>query len=315
MAGRRRGVRLSPWIRLARPFTLLAPAAGMVCWGLVAVGASPRTPLEPWIAGRLALGALAAAFLNVASNAVNQVFDVEIDRINKPHRPLPAGEIGTKGAGRFAVVFYALSLATAAAINLATLVLVLVTVLVTYTYSGPPFRTKRSGILANVTIAVPRGVLLPVAGWCAVAGGAEVAGKGPLSGEIWYLAAMTGLFVAGAATTKDYADMAGDRAAGCVTLPIRYGVRGSARIVAPFLTIPFLMLPIGVAAGTLSGPPVALAGLGVALAGWGAYVAWLLLREPEALTRSSTHPSWQHMYLLMVGTQAGLAVAYLAGAG
>ncbi len=86
------------YVRLARPFTLLAPAAGMVCWGLVAVGAAPATELTGSIWGRMALGALMAAFLNCASNAVNQIYDREIDAINKPKRPIPAGEICVRGA-------------------------------------------------------------------------------------------------------------------------------------------------------------------------------------------------------------------------
>ena len=305
--------RLATYVRFARPFTLLAPAMGMICWGLVAAGSRP----PGWAWGKIALGALMAAFMNCASNGVNQIFDLEIDRINKPERPLPAGTIGTAGAWWFTVLFYVLGVATAALINVSTLVIVVFTVFVTYAYSGPPFRTKRWGILANLTIAIPRGLLLPVAGWCAVVGsgpGGALDGRGVFSGEIWYLASMSGLFILGAATTKDYADMEGDRAEGCITLPIRYGVRTSVKMVAPFLTLPFVMLPIGVAAGLLRGPETALSALGIGLALWGAYVAYLLLRDPDALTRSSTHPSWGHMYLMMVGSQIGLAACYLAGA-
>ena len=305
---------LSAYARFARPFTLLAPAAGMVCWGLVAVGALPATPWAGWIWGQIGLGALMAAFMNCASNGVNQIYDLDIDAINKPRRPLPAGEIGLRGAWIFTLVFYALGVATAAAINASTLVIVIFTVFVTYAYSGPPFRTKRWGILANITIAIPRGLLLPVAGWCAVVGsgpGGELGGKGVLTGEIWYLAGMAGLFILGAATTKDYADMEGDRAEGCITLPLRYGVRRSATMIAPFLTLPFLALPIGVATGILTGPGLVLSLLGFALSAWGGWVVWLLLRDPGALTRSSTHPSWAHMYLMMVATQVGLAVSYM----
>jgi 4-hydroxybenzoate polyprenyltransferase len=32
-----------------------------------------------------------AAVLNAASNALNQIYDLEIDRVNKPLRPLPSG--------------------------------------------------------------------------------------------------------------------------------------------------------------------------------------------------------------------------------
>ena len=119
---------LSAYARFARPFTLLAPAAGMVCWGLVAAGARPTTPLEGWIWGKIALGALMAAFLNCASNGVNQIYDREIDAINKPRRPLPAGEIGLGGAWIFTLLFYGLGVGTAALVNATTLVIVVFTV-------------------------------------------------------------------------------------------------------------------------------------------------------------------------------------------
>ena len=39
--------------------------------------------------------------LNGASNALNQIYDLEIDRINKPKRPLPSGRISIGGASIF----------------------------------------------------------------------------------------------------------------------------------------------------------------------------------------------------------------------
>jgi 4-hydroxybenzoate polyprenyltransferase len=300
---------IAAYVKLSRPFTLIAPAAGMVCWGLVAVGCGDFDLGAVWT--KIALCALMAVFMNAASNGVNQIFDLDIDRINKPHRPLPAGRIGMAGAWVFTILFYLLGVGTAVLINIPTLVIVIFTVFVTYAYSGPPFRTKRWGILANITITIPRGVLLPVAGWCAVVGNDPEGALGAFTGEIWYLAGMCGLFILGAATTKDYADMKGDEAQGCISLPLRYGVHTSVKIVAPFLTLPFLMLPIGVATGILTGHAIALVVLGLGLTAWGAWVARMLLADPDAMTRSDTHPSWQHMYLLMICSQVGLAVCYL----
>jgi hypothetical protein len=51
--------------------------------------------------------------------------------------------------------------------------------------------------------------------------------------------------------------------------------------------------------------------LGVTLALWGAYTVWLLVRNPEELTATENHPSWRHMYLMMMFAQVGFAVAYL----
>lgn len=300
------------YVRLARPITLLAPAVGMVSGSMVALGTlrdgaggEGRGPLgeaAPAILG----GAVLAVLLNAASNAVNQVFDLAIDRVNKPDRPLPAGEITTGGAWRFAAATAAGALGIAWWLNTATLLIVAFTALVVYAYSGPPFRTKRFWWAANPTIAVPRGTLLFVAGWTAVDGDRRID-----SMLLWVLGAMYGLFILGAATTKDYADMEGDRREGCVTLPLRFGVRRSVWIIAPFLVLPWLLLDVGVLAhGNTTPQGIFHAVLGLLLAGWGAWIVRLLLRDPASLTSGRTHPSWVHMYLLMVTAQVGVAAGF-----
>ena len=56
---------------------------------------------------------------------------------------------------------------------------------------------------------------------------------------------------------------------------------------------------------------VPLPALGALLTAWGAYTVWLVLRDPDELTRTENHPSWRHMYLMMMAAQVGFAVAYL----
>jgi hypothetical protein len=56
---------------------------------------------------------------------------------------------------------------------------------------------------------------------------------------------------------------------------------------------------------------MALVVLGVGLATWGSYVVYLILRDPDALAATENHPSWTHMYLMMLATQIGFMAAYL----
>jgi len=298
--------KLSSYFALARPFTLLAPAMGMLAYGLAAAGSGGTFRLDDADARHIALGVFVAALLNVASNAVNQIFDVEIDRVNKPGRPLPSGALSMTEAWTVTVLAYAGSLAVSALIHPTLLWIVAFTALLTYAYSGPPFRTKRHWAFANLTIATPRGFLLPVAGWMAVA----IPRGDAVPPDLWILAAASGLFVVGAATTKDYADMEGDRAGGCVTLPIRFGVERSVNIVAPFLVVPWVGIALTAALGVLSGNRFVLFWGGAALGLVGLRTVRLLVRDPQALTSSSTHPSWVLMYLMMVLSQAVAALAY-----
>src|SRR5262245_17204463 len=226
-------------LSFTRPFTLLPPLLGVVSGAITAFGSAhnpdPLRRVNLSLLATVCLGSLCAALLNAASNGINQVYDLEIDRKNKPGRPLVSGALRLEQAKRFSALLYALAilptwfvmiypharwserlLAPARAhecfwIFVAGLVFTLV-------YSVPAFgRTKRNGFWANLTIAVPRGCLLKVAGWSMVASVAHP--------EPWFIGGVFFLFLLGASTTKDFSDMEGDAAHGCITLPIRYGVR------------------------------------------------------------------------------------------
>jgi len=295
------------YLDLARPFTLVAPALGFMSGALTAVGAAPR---EVWTSSLLVppiLGSLMAATLNAGNNALNQIYDLEIDRVNKPRRPLTSGRLTIAQARRFTWITYLLSLVLAWMVapggRHECFWLVVVAVMCTFIYSVPPLRTKRLGIWANVTIAIPRGTLLKVAGWSSV--------KTIMSIEAWYIGAIFGLFLLGATTTKDFADMEGDRLGGCRTLPIQYGVRRAAWMISPSFVVPFAMIPAGAWLGVLTGNFWLLQTLGVVMTCYGVYVCYLMLRRPEELAVEENHVSWAHMYRMMFVAQIGFAIAYL----
>jgi 4-hydroxybenzoate polyprenyltransferase len=295
-------------LEFSRPFTLVAPALGFASGAATAVGAAPR---EPWN-GDLILyplvGLTMAAVLNAASNALNQIYDLEIDRVNKPKRPLPSGRLPLRDAWWFTWVTYAIAIALSWLVRPGgrheCFWIVLVATAITVLYSVPPFRTKRLGIWANITIAIPRGVLLKVAGWSAV--------KTVFGWEPWYIGAIFGLFLLGASTTKDFADMEGDARGGCRTLPIIYGVRRAAWMISPSFVIPFLMISAGAWSGVLTGNFLLLQLLALVMTIYGVYVCYLMLRRPEELAVEENHVSWAHMYRMMFVAQIGFAIAYLA---
>lgn len=331
------GWRIAPYVRLARPFTLLPPWLGVVSGAVTAWGSatSPQALLgEPrrWTAGVLtsvALGGLCAALLNAASNAVNQIYDLENDRVNKPARPLVTGELSRAAAWRFAIVLYLLAVSpTWLVVHHPVSELLdrlrapwaahqcffvfLAGTLFTFVYSAPALgRTKANAFLANLTIAIPRGCLLKVAGW------SMVASVGHL--EPWFIGLIFFLFLLGASSTKDFSDMRGDEAAGCRTLPVQFGVRAAARMISPFFVVPWILLPVGAwtpnpaspSQSILTGDPYLLSALGLLLAVWGIYTAALILRNPDDLARTENHPSWTHMYWMMMAAQIGFAVAYV----
>ena len=329
--------RLGELVVLTRPFTLLPPLLGVLSGAVAAWGSAsnprvlagfPRTVTWSMLSTVL-LGSLCAALLNAASNTINQIYDLENDRINKPGRPLVTGSVSIASAWRLAAALYVLAVLPTWLVVVfphesaweklvaplpfhQCFFIYLVGMLFTFIYSAPAFgRTKANAFLANLTIAIPRGALLKVAGWSMVGSIFHT--------EPWFIGSIFFLFLLGASSTKDFSDMKGDAAAGCRTLPVRFGVTVAARAIAPFFILPWLLLPLGAwvadpfrpTQAILTGNPRILTALGVFLAGWGAYTVRLVLRDPRSLAELENHPSWTHMYLMMMVAQVGFAVAYL----
>lgn len=313
------------YVDLARPFTLLPPLLGIISGAVCAWGSAhnpdPTRAVTASVALTVVLGSICAAFLNAANNALNQIYDLEIDRINKPKRPLPAGALTIRQAWIFTWIMFALGLiptwwvvvypyTTWRAKFFAPLpehecfFIYLAAFVSTFIYSVPAFgRTKAYPIGANLTIAIPRGCLLKVAGWTMVARATTF--------EPWFIGSIFMFFLLGAASTKDFSDIEGDLAGGCRTLPITFGVRRAAYMIAPFFVIPWLLMPVGASLGILTGNRLALDILGAGLVVWGAYTVWLIVRNPDELTATENHPSWRHMYLMMMAAQIGFAAAYV----
>jgi len=316
---------LNRYLTLARPFTLMPPLLGIVSGAICAWGSAhnpdPTRAVTASVILTVTLGSICAAFLNAANNALNQIYDLEIDRINKPGRPLVTGEVSIRGAWVFTWILYALgtiptwlvvvypynswSQKLFAPLAWHECFFIYVIALVsTFVYSVPALgRTKAHPIGANLTIAIPRGLLLKVAGWTMVARASFA--------EPWFIGAIFMFFLLGAASTKDFSDMKGDAAGGCRTLPITFGVRRAAWMIAPFFVLPWLLMPVGVSLGVLTGNATFISVLGVALAIWGAYTVYLIVRNPDELTATENHPSWRHMYLMLMAAQIGFAIAYL----
>ena len=321
-------MRLPPLIRLLRPFTLLPPLLGMLSGAASALGAG-RAEVDA-LRGTLFVvcGALMAATLNGASNVLNQVHDLELDRVNKPERPLPAGELTVAAARRFARALYLVSIVLAFLILPAGFpevgVIVLLTAGLTWAYSSPPLRLRSSWWAGPLVIAIPRGGLLKVAGWGTLA---------PVFSdrEPWILGALFFLLILGAAPTKDFEDMEGDRRFGASSLPLRFGPRRAALLMAPFYVMPWIALAVLPRIDLvidehnridphridLVGRPLLSLAIGpatiaaVLLGGHGLVTAVLLVvraGRPGGLGRGA----WRNLYLLMMEAQVALAVLYLA---
>ncbi len=325
--------KISIYWKFTRPFTLIPPLLGILSGSICAFGSvhnpDPQRSITFSLFFTIFLGALCASILNAASNVLNQIYDLEIDKKNKPNRFLVTGEISLKSAYIFTFILYLIAILPtflvvpypyesfkekffAPLMKHEVFWIYLIALIFTFIYSAPFLgRTKKYGILANLTIAIPRGFLLKLAGWGFVAS--------VFCFEAAYIGFIFFLFLMGASSTKDFSDMEGDKLGGCKTLPIIYGPKKACLIISPFFIIPWLLIPLGIflkdpsnkTHKILTGNPNLLILLSIILTIWGIYTVYLLLKDPDALTKTENHPSWTHMYLMMMSAQIGFAFSYI----
>jgi geranylgeranylglycerol-phosphate geranylgeranyltransferase len=88
-----------PYLHLIRPLCCLVAVA--LFWTGFLLAGSPAVPLGM----DFLFGAGAAFFIAAGAMAANDIFDIELDRHNKPKRPLPSGRITKKKAWACAAIF------------------------------------------------------------------------------------------------------------------------------------------------------------------------------------------------------------------
>lgn len=209
---------------------------------------------------------LAAGLIGFAvcafGNVINDIKDVEIDRINNPVRPLPAGEVGITAAWIMAGTFLAFSLAASLFLGIWPFLTVLTALLLLFLYSSHLKMT----VAGNITVAV-------IAGLSFVFGGFVTHNSACL------IPLLFSIFIhLPREIVKDVIDMKGDRAIGAHTLPIVLGPFRACSISALLLACLCLMLPLPYILGILNSNYIVI----VLVAAYPIllYTIWQLLRKP-----------------------------------
>ena len=221
-------------VRLVRPLNVVMFFAGVALGGLLAAG----LPAFSGVQGRaLALAIGSAALIGAGANAINDVFDLAIDRVNRPGRPLPSGAVSEKSARAVWAVCSALGVGLGALISPAHLVLAVGSVGLLYAYSA---RLKRVPLAGNLAVAVVLGLAILYGGLAVVPAGGGALGLG---------AAFAFGSTLAREIAKDLEDVAGDAAEGARTLPLVLGPRGAAWSAAAAAGLTLAALPLGLFAG------------------------------------------------------------------
>ena len=166
-----------------------------------------------------------------SANAWNDYRDVEIDRVNQPQRPLPAGLLSLNTAKYSAFILTASSLIVAVFINFPAFMMVLLSNALLFIYS---VRLKSTVLMGNATVAA-------ISALSAVFGGVA-------AGNVWptlWLAVIIATAIMGREGLKTLADYEGDLRQRCRTVATVWG-RRPARVVFYLLaaaTVMVMMIP------------------------------------------------------------------------
>ncbi len=99
----------------------------------------------------LLLSVITPIFISMASFAINDYFDIEVDRLNSKSRPLVTGELKPRDAVYASAACFAIGIAAAALINTAALAITVVFAGLAFLYS---YKLKEIFLLGNVYIAL-----------------------------------------------------------------------------------------------------------------------------------------------------------------
>jgi geranylgeranylglycerol-phosphate geranylgeranyltransferase len=193
-------------LRLIRAVNCLLASAGV--W----IGAH-LTWIDPTYYGP-AVASVAAFLICAAGNAMNDLIDIEGDRINHPKRVLVTGRLSPKYARNLAVVLNAVALAMATAISFYMVVMGLVTIGLLAVYN---LRLKQIPLAGNAAVAILAGITF-ITGGLAVDSVLTFRLPGPL-----IAATFAFFFHLVREIVKDVQDMEGDRRVGLDSLPLRIG--------------------------------------------------------------------------------------------
>ena len=147
--------------------------------------------------------------VNVYIVGINQLEDVEIDRINKPFLPIAAGELSVPAARRIVAACAVVPVVLGVTQGPVELGGVLAGLAVGTAYSVPPLRLKRFPLLAALSITGVRALVVNLA--VALHFSSSLAGTWTVPGPVWALCLFVVPFAFAISILKDVPDAEGDR--------------------------------------------------------------------------------------------------------
>lgn len=220
---------MNPYIELIRPVTSLMAGLAVIIGAAVA-GTQTSS---------LFLYAFSAVFfLTGAGMVLNDYYDLEIDKINAPHRPLPSGRVSQKNALFYSLSLFAVGLLFSALLNIYCLALGLLNCFLEFLYSK---NFKRTFLFGNIIVS-----------WLAASTfifGALLTFDFRIVGIMSLLAFLSNM---GREIFKCVEDTKGDRKLKLDTLPIAIGIDSAKQVARGLIASAVILSPLPYLSGLLN---------------------------------------------------------------
>ncbi|MFX0084430.1 MAG: geranylgeranylglycerol-phosphate geranylgeranyltransferase [Candidatus Hodarchaeota archaeon] len=202
-------------------FFLVRPLNATLAGFTVLIGAiaALSTPLNEAQVLGIIIGCVTTSLLAMGGYVINDVFDIEIDKINMPHRPLPQGKVTTSQAKIFSYILFVLGVGITLLIPdipIQSFFLALFGGILLYLYAS---YFKRMGFVGNVVIGILVAIPFIFGGFLTK------------SNSLVFPASFAFLINVGREVIKDIEDVRGDQLGNVQSVALKYGVK-SARNLA-----------------------------------------------------------------------------------
>ncbi len=171
------------------------------------------------------LGFLTGFFISSFSMVSNDIYDLEVDRVNQPTRPIPSSKVTVGQAKIFSIVLLVLGLVASAGLGYATFGIAVLFALIGWYYN---YRGKKSGLFGNSLVALS--LAIPYI-FGSIALGSYTINLGYLLALTSFLAGM------GREILKGVADVEGDKVRNVRTVAVSYGTETAKELSALFFLL------------------------------------------------------------------------------
>jgi 4-hydroxybenzoate polyprenyltransferase and related prenyltransferases len=206
-------MRPAGFLSIIRPANAVVAGLAAIVAYLIATGTV--------VSGVLLLMAV-VVLVTAAGNVINDYYDAEIDRINRPERPIPSGAVTRRAALAYAVALFVLGIIASIFTTPLCLAIAVFNSALLVLYAA---RLKSTPFFGNAAVSYLSASIF-------LFGGAFAGWTGFI--HMLPVAAITFLAMLSREILKDAEDIEGDRAGGADTLPLRIGVKKSALLAFVF---------------------------------------------------------------------------------